>query len=974
MPLMPFDKARILRLSLIGGGIVAALGILVLLIGWLILSRQLPSADLLKDVQLQQSLRVYSYDGKLIAEYGEKRRIPLPIAEIPQVVKDAFLASEDDRFYEHPGVDYQGLARAVINQLLTGDKSQGGSTITMQVARNFFLSSEKSYKRKINEILLSFRIEKELSKDQILELYLNKIYFGKRAYGIAAAAQVYYGKRVDELTLPQVAMIAGLPKAPSRYNPVVNPERATLRRNYVLRRMLELKMIQQEAYDSAITEPVTTVMFEMPAELDAPFVGEMVRAELVERFGEDIYTSGLRVYTTVDSRLQHAATQALQNGLLDYDQRHGYRGPIRRLQLPAEMTEIILTKADEAALVAEAAASEEVADTGEEAENSASRQGLIERAPAPGTEAQSPKSSWSFREIDRELEAIGLAGNVQPALVTRLLTLPPPTDPAEKKKTPQENLQAAEVYLGAGQYGQLGFEQVKWAKPFISTDVQGPEPKAITDVIKVGDYIWVAQREEKWMLVQLPQVEGALVSLHPQSGALLALSGGFDFFNSKFNRAVQARRQPGSSFKPFIYAAALDKGYTAASIINDAPVVFDDPALEGKWRPENYTGEFFGPTRLREGLVKSRNLVSIRLLQELGVERARRFVQRFGFGEENLPRDLSLALGSGTVTPLEMTRGFAAFANDGYLINPYFIDRIENADGKLLWLAEYKVACVKCFVEKLPAESLEGYDIEYPVEETATGATAATDMTTPAPAAISEPATDGMEIITEILAKSREPGLGAPATEVPPAAEETSPVAEPVAPAAGIVAGAEPVLKRRVRPASKILEPEVTYIMNSMLRDVILRGTGARARSLGRNDLAGKTGTTNDQYDAWFSGFNHQYVTTTWIGFDSFQPLGAAEAGAAASLPVWIDYMKVALEGVPEQLSPQPEGIVSMRIDAETGLLAGDNTRDAIFEIFRFDTAPTEESQGVAGVDPFSDTPDEQAIQSGGDSAAPELF
>jgi penicillin-binding protein 1A len=964
---MSFYKAKILRLSLIGGGIVAGLGLLVLLIGGLILSRQLPSVDLLKDVQLQQSLRVYSYDGKLIAEYGEKRRIPLPIAEIPQVVKDAFLASEDDRFLEHPGVDYQGLARAVINQILTGDKSQGGSTITMQVARNFFLSSEKSYKRKISEILLALRIEKHLSKDQILELYLNKIYFGKRAYGIAAAAQVYYGKRVEELTLPQVAMIAGLPKAPSRYNPVVNPERATLRRNYVLRRMLELKMIPQEAYDTAITEPVTTVMFEMPAELEAPYVGEMVRAELVERFGEDIYTSGLRVYTTVDSRLQQAATLALQNGLLDYDQRHGYRGPIKQLKLPPDMTEIVLTQVDEAALAAEAAASE--AEDLEESVDVASRQGLIYRSMPPVKPEETPQSSWSFRDIDRELEAIGLAGNVQPALVTRLLTLPPPTDPAEKKKTPPENLQAAQIYLGAEQYGQLDFEQVKWARPFISTDVQGPEPKAITDVIKVGDYIRVVQRDGKWMLVQLPQVEGALVSIHPQSGALLALSGGFDFYNSKFNRAVQARRQPGSSFKPFIYAAALDKGYTAASIINDAPVVFDDPALEGKWRPENYTGEFFGPTRLREGLVKSRNLVSIRLLQELGVERARRFVQRFGFSEANLPRDLSLALGSGTVTPLEMTRGFAAFANDGYLINPFFIDRIENADGKLLWLADYKVACVKCFVEKLPAGSLDGYEIEYPVEETKAEGEA---DAAPAPAAVTEPATDGMEIIAEVLARSREPTAGTIASENPGTEGDTP--AEPEPPVAEDAPATEPaaevVLKRRIKPANKILEPEVTYIMNSMLRDVVLRGTGARARTLGRNDLAGKTGTTNDQYDAWFSGFNHQYVTTTWIGFDGFQPLGAAEAGAAASLPVWIDYMKVALEGVPEQVSPQPEGIVSMRIDAETGLLAGENTREAIFEIFRFDTAPTEESTGVAGADPFSGTPEEQAVEPGGDSEA----
>lgn len=984
---MPFDKAKLRKISLIGGGVIAGAALLFLVMGWVILSRQLPSVDLLKDVQLQQALRVYSSDGKLIAEYGEKRRVPLPIEQIPQVVKDAFLASEDDRFYEHPGVDYQGLVRAVVNQLLKGDRSQGGSTITMQVARNFFLSPEKSYKRKISEILLALRIEKELSKDQILELYLNKIYLGKRAYGVAAAAQVYYGKRVEELTLPEVAMIAGLPKAPSRYNPVANPERATLRRNYVLRRMLELQMIPQQAYDAAVTEPVKAVTFEMPAELEAPYVGEMVRAELVSRFGEDIYTSGLRVYTTVDSRLQEAANQALRNGLLDYDQRHGYRGPIRQLTLPPGMTEIVLTEVDEAALAAEAAVSEAEGSEDEAGEDTSTR-GLIDRS-RESAPAEPTGSSWSFQDIDRELEAIGRSGKVLPALVTRFVTLPPPPVAADKEKPAPESLQAAEIYLGGRQYARLGFEQVKWAKPFISTDVQGPEPKAITDVLKVGDYVWVMQRGELWTLVQVPEVEGAIVSLDPQSGALLALAGGFDFYRSKFNRAVQARRQPGSSFKPFVYAAALDKGYTAASIINDAPVVFDDPALEGKWRPENYSGEFFGPTRLREGLVKSRNLVSIRLLQELGIERARRFVRRFGFSEENLPRDLSLALGSGTVTPLEMARGFAAFANDGYLISPFFIDRIETADGEPLWLAEYKVACVKCFVEKIdPQLLMEGYEVEYPPEAAQAGSqaeattvaateTVAADGAAP-PAQPGDPAagvaTDGMEIIAEVLARSREPGIGAPppaeAPPVEPAAQ--TPVLEQPEPAATATG---PELKRRIRPADKVLEPEVAYIMNSMLRDVIQRGTGVRARVLERNDLAGKTGTTNDEYDAWFSGFNHRYVTTTWIGFDGFQPLGRAEAGAAASLPVWIDYMKVALEGVPEEVTSQPEGIVTMRIDAETGLLAGKNTREAIFEIFRQDTAPTEESTGVAGAYPFDGaTPEGAAPDASGEPAASELF
>jgi penicillin-binding protein 1A len=426
-----------------------------------------------------------------------------------------------------------------------------------------------------------------------------------------------------------------------------------------------------------------------------------------------------------------------------------------------------------------------------------------------------------------------------------------------------------------------------------------------------------------------------LVSLDPQTGGIVALLGGFDFFRSKFNRAAQAKRQPGSSFKPFIYAAALDHGYTPASIINDAPVVFDDPTLEGKWRPENYTGEFFGPTRLREGLVKSRNLVSIRLLLEMGVGRGRDFVRRFGFADESLPRDLSLALGSGALTPLELARGFAVFANGGYLIEPYFIDRVEDADGRTLQQSDYTLACVKCFVEKLDPVLLDhGYLIETESETAAK------------PAAM--PATLKNNAEPQTVMTADVPGLS------------------------GADAGAEPPLKRYLRQAEQVLDPEISFIINSMLRDVILRGTGVRARDLGRNDLAGKTGTTNDQNDAWFSGFNHKYVATAWIGFDSHAPLGASEAGSAAALPIWMDYMREALKDVPEQLPQQPPGIVTIRIDAQTGLLATAKTAEPMFEIFRAGNVPTQESAPTEDANVFSDN---DGSETGATAAPPaELF
>ncbi|MGD8497744.1 MAG: penicillin-binding protein 1A [Chromatiales bacterium] len=839
-----------LTLRLLRWGLIAFFGLFALaLVGvigtYVYLAPTLPSVESLKEIQLQVPLRVLSRDGRLIAEYGEKRRSPLELEQIPSAVRQAFLAAEDDRFYQHPGVDYQGVVRAALNLLLTGERSQGASTITMQLARNFFLSSEKTYTRKIKEVFLALRIERQMSKDQILELYLNKIYLGNRAYGVAAAAQVYYGTGIEDLSLPQMAMIAGLPKAPSRYNPLVNPERAQIRRDYVLGRMRDVGFIDQAVYQTAVETPLSAGLHSLIAEVDGAYVGEMVRAEMVERFGDAAYTEGFRVHTTIDSRLQTIANQSIRQRLLEYDLRHGYRGPEARFEL---------------------------AD-----------------APEPA-------------ELDAILDGYYPIGGLSPGLVLAVSEI------------------EASVYLGEGQQVVLPLSQALWAKRYVSENVQGPEPAAMTEILARGDLIRVvrldraelempegdeqthgdtASAEEEaasedpyvWALRQLPDVSGAVVSLRPRDGAMLALVGGFDFFHSKFNRAVQAERQPGSAFKPFIYSAALEKDFTPATIVNDAPVVFEDDALEATWRPENYSGRFYGPTRLRVALTKSRNLVSIRVLRSIGVGYALRHAGRFGFRTDRLPRDLSLALGSGTVTPLELARGYAVFANGGYLVEPYVIDRIENAQGEIVYQASPKIVCPE------------------PCEWSADEAT--------------------------------EPGEGLLHTAVESTATEAGEESE-ATPEADVVVV-------RPEPAPQVLPAENAYQMVSMMQDVIRAGTGRGALVLQRGDLAGKTGTTNDQNDAWFSGFNADVATTAWVGFDRLRPLGAGETGARAALPIWIDVMRVALEGLPERSLTQPQGMVTVKIDPETGLLATADTRGALFETFRGERVPQRQATALGG-------------------------
>ena len=813
-------------------GAFKALGILVLLavlaaaIGaggaYWYLSPKLPSADTLRDVRLQVPLRVYTREGELVAEFGEKRRTPLRLDEVPERLIQAFLAGEDDRYFEHPGVDWQGLTRAVVYLIRTGEKGPGGSTITMQVARNFFLTREKTYIRKLNEILLALKIEREFTKEEILELYVNKIFLGHRAYGVGAAAQVYYGRPVTELGLAQLAMIAGLPKAPSRFNPVANPEQAVVRRNYVLRRMLELGYIEPDEHDAARDAPVTAKVHALPVEVEAPYLAEMVRAHMEETYGEEVYTAGYKVWTTLDGRLQGAANAALRQGLLEYDARHGYRGSERHVVTEKE------AGSPEKALA-------DTADVG----------GLV---PAVVTSVDKGK-------------AVAWARDVGPV--------------------------------------DIDFESMEWARPYINENSRGAAPKGAGAVVKTGDVIRVRQSEDAWRFAQLPAVEGALVSLDPNDGSIVALTGGFDFYRSKFNRATQAERQPGSSFKPFIYSAALEYGYTPASIINDAPVVFEDESLTGAWRPENYGGKFHGPTPLRTALYKSRNLVSIRLLREIGVDFAIDHIARFGIDVANLPRGLSLALGSGELTPLEVASAYSVLANGGYAVEPYFIQRVLDGDDQPVFAADPLVVCRDCEDEELSAAS---------------ASTAPAD------------------------------GEGAAS-----------------APSSGTVAssgtGTSSGWPGSVRRAPRVLEARNAWLMYSLMRDVIQRGTGRKARVLERDDIAGKTGTTNDQYDAWFSGFSPGLVATAWIGFDEFRPLGKRETGASAALPIWIAYMKEALAGVRQREIPPPEGIVTVRIDPETGELAGASHEGAVFESFRTERAPKKRiAEGTAGEEPGAAT------------------
>ena len=713
---------------------------LVIVFAAIIVSPSLPDLSVLTDYQPKVPLRIFSLEGQLIGEFGEERRAVVKIDAVPKSMRDAILAAEDDRFYQHGGVDYLGVMRAAFSNFVSGGARQGASTITMQVARNFFLSKEKTLTRKFTEVLLAFKIEHSLSKDQILELYLNQIYLGQRAYGFAAASQIYFGKPLEQISLAEMAMLAGLPKAPSSFNPVVNPKRAKLRQQYVLRRMRELNFISDEQWQAADKQVLAVKKHVNEYSVKADHFSEMVRQVMFDRFKEEAYTSGYSVYTTLSVAHQDAAHAAVRKGLVEYDRRRGYRGA----------------------------------------------ESYAELGPSPNEE-----------DFEDALQDESESDDIYPALVLDV------------------SARAVKVYRKGGETFEISGDGLKFAQKMIG------EKAPANQKLRRGALIRV-QKDEKgqWLISQMPQAEAALVSMDPADGAVRALVGGFDFSRNKYNHVTQAMRQPGSSFKPFIYSAALEKGYTPATIINDSPLTFDASQTGSEpWEPKNFDGKFEGPMRLRTALVKSKNLVSVRILQSITPQYAQDYITRFGFEAKNHPPYLTMALGAGNVTPMQMVGGYAVFANGGFRVTPYFISRIEDAKGN-------------------------------------------------------------------------------------------------------VVAQARP--DRAGEGAERAIDGRNAFIMTSLLQDVVRSGTATRAMQLGRTDLGGKTGTTNEFVDAWFCGFGTGLVAVSWIGFDNPHTLGHNETGGQAALPMWITYMGRAMKGVEELPKSVPEGVLQVRINPESGLREAD--------------------------------------------------
>ncbi|BBW90234.1 penicillin-binding protein 1A [Pseudoalteromonas sp. PS1M3] len=799
--------------------ICTLIGLITLVSLYYYVKPDIPSVQVLKDVQLQTPMQVFTKDGLLINQFGEKRRIPVTIDEIPQPLIDAFLATEDNRFYDHIGIDPIGIVRSAIVLISTGEKKQGASTITMQLARNFFLTREKAYIRKIKEIFIALHIENVLTKDEILELYLNKIELGNRAFGIGAAAQVYYGKELKDLTLAQMAMIAGLPKAPSALNPIRNPTRAKARRNVVLGRLLTENYITQDVYDDATSQPITAYFHGAEIDLYAPYISEMVRAEMVSRYGIDkAYNSGFKIFTSVESKVQKAAQTALVNNLHSYDMRHGFRGPTAILWDPEK------------------------------------------------------QSALSKEKILAKLNEAKEIGTLKAAAVINV---------DEKNAT---------VLLKNAEQINLNWDNLKWARKYITRYRQGFAPTTAAEILTPGMQIWVRKNSNnEYELSQLPEASSAIVSLDPQDGRIKAIVGGYSFEQSQYNRAIQAKRQVGSNIKPFIYSAALENGYTLASILNDAPINQWDKSQGVAWRPKNSPAVYNGPIRIRRALAQSKNVISVRLLRGVGLQRTADHLLKFGFKNSDINRSESLALGSASITPIELARGMSAFANGGHLIEPYFISEIQDAYGNSLFKANPSVVCDDTSDQSLTPDNTTGL---FPQQNTDT-----------------------------------------------------------------------PQLKC----APQVISKQNAFLIAQAMHSAVWgggnwshktgwSGTGWRAQALGRRDLSGKTGTTNDSVDTWFSGFNRNVMTSVWVGFDNpGNPLGrtsynnnldsgqisGAESGAKTAQPAWVEFMKVALEGKPEAPIEPPEGLVSIRIDLETGLLSHKNDYTSRFEYFDKGTAPT---------------------------------
>lgn len=730
---------------------------------YLYLAPSLPDMSSLKKAPLLKPLQVYTADNKLIAEYGGKLSIPVKYEEIPTTFIHAFLAAEDSSFFEHNGISFKGLGRALTESVTGSDVQTGGSTITMQVAKNYYLSPERTLKRKLTEVFLARKIEQNLTKQEILSSYVNKIFLGKNAYGIAAAARIYYNKNINELTTAQMAMIAGLPKAPSKYNPVVNPERALERRNWILGRMLQLGYINQAQYQKAVAEPINLNMFDRSVSNVFPYVGEMVRAELVEHFGEQAIDSGYKVYTTIDSNRQRYAEEAVQEGLEAYDRRHGWRGP----------------------------------------------------------EAH-----------DKPLNQFMAYANTYPAEVVKV------------------NNNSFDALMQDGSTVTVNWSGMSWVRPYRNANSVGGGPSNASQIVKVKDIIRLRPNEDKsvWSLVQVPKVQGQLIALNPNDGAIEAVVGGYNFYQSKFNRAIQGWRQPGSTIKPFIYALAIERGMTPYTMVNDSPITI------GKWSPKNSDGRYLGMIPLRRALYLSRNTVSVRLLQNVGIERARQLFMDFGLEEEQIPRNYTIALGTPQVLPVQMATGYATFANGGYRIQPHFIKRIEDASGKVIYETKPEYACIPCINDP------NAYNEPQPEE------------------AEKQQEGDVKEITNQALDDA------AAASETQITATDTDNATK---------------TNSDYRQAQRILKSSSAYDMANILRDVIQHGTGRAALKIGRDDLGGKTGTTNDAKDAWFAGFNGKLVAIAWVGFDQPRTLGRREYGGVAALPIWTNFMANSLKDTP---------------------------------------------------------------------------
>lgn len=797
--------------------ICTILGTFAVVILYFYVKPELPSVAVLKDVQLQTPMQVFTKDGQLINQFGEKKRIPVTIDQIPQDFLNAILATEDNRFYDHPGIDPIGIVRSAIVLITTGEKKQGASTITMQTARNFFLTREKAYMRKIKEIFIALHIESLMTKDEILALYLNKIELGHRAFGVGAAAQVYYGKDLDQLNLPQLAMIAGLPKAPSSLNPISNPTRAKHRRNVVLSRMLVEGYISQAQFDEASKAPITAKKHGAEIEFSSPYISEMIRADMVARFGLDgAYNNGYKVYATITAKNQAAAQKALMDNIHNYDHRHGFRG-----------VNIYLWNSE--------------TDT-----------------------------AWQRNETLSYLESVNEIGYLKAAVIEQI------------------DEQNAYAVLKNGNSITIPWDGLKWARPYISHSRQGKPPETTSDILYPGAFVWLQQNEDgQYKLSQMPDVSSAIVSLNPQTGAIESLVGGYSFELSQYNRATQAKRQVGSNIKPFLYSAAIEHGYSLGSIINDAPINSWNSAQRIAWRPENSPANYDGPIRVRRALAQSKNVVAVRLLRGIGARETVDHLLKFGFSPEDIKPHEALSLGAASLTPLEVARGMATFANGGHLIEPYFIDRIEDAEGNIVYKSQPLVVCNQCSAEEVR------------------------DSFHYAPRVISE---QNAFLIADAMntAIYGEPGW---------------------------------------------------------------LGTGWRAKDLKRNDLSGKTGTTNDIVDTWFSGFNSQVITTVWVGFDdagkrlgrvsynnnlSRNQFAGGESGARTAQPAWLDYMREALRGMPSAPIEQPEGLVSVRIDRKSGLLTKKTDNSSRFEYFIKGTAPTQYTQQEVQnlFDPYTTTTD----------------